>query len=279
MAGPYLHFEIVSCSCFSWQRLSWCCLSPFQFLPLSICVISWWVQLRNLPSFKRVWFYLYSWPQPDLVFHLLHLLSSCAFSPWPPHKFLGRVCSRDFGWVNWESVHKEQCSVSYMQLKLCPPIQFSRGQSQQFSIFWKGTLQWKHFTSGSNCSAAECFQRRKDLFISADCEPLSNAFSWKQYLLVRAVSSMLVSGSLPLLLLTVHLLVHKALTSDLHHCSTGYSDSGIANLDGSCPHNSFDRIYHTFFHRVWYSQAGFEHLPCPFQFCFTSVLLMLEQRR
>lgn len=90
-----------------------------------------------------------------------------------------------------------------MQPKLCPPIWICRGQSQQFSIFWKGTLQWKHFTSGSNCSAAECFQRWKDLFISADCEPLSNVFSWKQYLLVRAVSSVLVSASVPLLL-TVH---------------------------------------------------------------------------
>lgn len=159
---------------------------------------------------------------PDLVFHLVHLLNSCIFSLASPQIF-GKVCFCDFAWVDWDSIQKGQCSVSYKQPKLCPLIQFSRGQSQQFSIFWEGTLQWKHFTSGSNCSAAECFQRWKDLFISADCEPLSNAFSWKQYLLVRAVSSVLVSGSLPLLL-TVHPLVHKALTTDLHHCSTGCSD-------------------------------------------------------
>lgn len=131
-----------------------------------------------------------------LVFHLLHLLNLCIFSLVSP-QIIGKGM---FLWL-WMgalwSVDKEQCSVSYMQPKLCPLIWISRGQSQQFYIFWKGTLQWKHFTSGSNCSAAECFQRWKDLFISADCEPLSNSFSWKQYLLVRAVSSVLVSGSPP----------------------------------------------------------------------------------
>lgn len=89
--------------------------------------------------------------------------------------------------------------------------------------------------------------RGKRIYSSQLTELLSNAFSWKQYFLVRAVSSVLVSGSLPLLLLTVHPLVYKALTSDLHHCSIGRSWFRYCQPWWELPpHHSFDRIDHTF---------------------------------
>lgn len=133
-------------------------LRAFLFPPFSICVISWWVQLRDLPSLKQSFTQLTSaW----LNVSLASLTQFMHFLPDLPTNFLGRVCS--FGWVDWESTQKEQCLVSFMQPKLCPPIQISRGQTQQFSIFWKGTLQWKHFTSGSNCSASWVLSEVKGL--------------------------------------------------------------------------------------------------------------------
>lgn len=100
---------------------------------------------------------------------------------------LGRRCSCDFWQEVWDTLCKGQHSAYYMQPKLCPPE-----PSAAFHVL-EGRVQWKHFTSLSNCSAAEGFQRWKDLFITDGCEPHGNEFSWKQYLPVRTVSSALIA--------------------------------------------------------------------------------------